>query len=57
MVWEEITYYDAPSMVGLERDMEFVYYYNILKNALFSGTNNLFGDVWTFVQDDASLNS
>lgn len=44
-------------MVVIEGTLDSAYYFNVLDQALIANAIQRFGDVWTFVQDNASVHS
>lgn len=57
MVWGVVSFKGALELVGIEGALDSEYYCTILKESLLPTARDLFGDNWTFMQDDASVHS
>lgn len=57
MIWGAISYHGTMSMVGVEGNMDSKYYCEVLEQALLPDATQRYGDIWTFVQDNASIHS
>lgn len=57
MVWGSISYQGTLSMVGIEGNLDSTYYCGVLEKALIKSANDIYDDMWTFVQDNKSVHS
>lgn len=57
MVWAATSYHGRLSIVGIERNMDSKYYCDVLEEALISKVSEVYGDVWTLDQDNATVHS
>lgn len=57
MIWGATSCHDMLSMVGIEGTMKYSYYCNVLEQALIPNAMERFGNVWIFVQENASVHS
>lgn len=55
IVWGAVSYKGALELIGIQGTLDSEYYCTILSESLIPMATNIFGDNWTFMQDNASV--